>query len=189
MPTRNKPLVWLLVGFLLLSLLLTGLFGHRMIWRPLRVKLFYVETTCVVLDKKLQNEFSLDPEVGATERPLIHIEYEAGGRTRQTWAYDASGISDNLHDSNMAVLARFTKGQRYPCWYDPDNPDSAVLTRSFSWWSLMAMIPLTFAVLVAGGLIFKQRLREITPGPSIDDNPRPQSIHPPITKGTPCSDE
>ena len=44
-------------------------------------------------------------------RPLIHIEYEAGGRIRQAWTYDASGIFDDRRNSNVASLARFTKGQ------------------------------------------------------------------------------
>ncbi len=57
----------------------------------------------------------------------------------------------------MAILARFTKGQRCPCWYDPSDPDSAVVSRSFSWWSLVLLIPLTFVAIGAGGLIHNRR--------------------------------
>jgi uncharacterized protein DUF3592 len=188
MPTSNKPPGWMLVGFLLLGLLLTGLFGHVMVWRPLRIQLFYVETTCIVLEKKLESVDSLNLDAGATERPLIHIEYQAVGRTRQTWTYDASGISDKLHNSNMVILARFTKGQRYPCWYDPDNPDSAVLTRSFSWWTVMVMIPLTFMVIGAKCLIYNRRFRETTQGTSVDLSQGPELTRPPEPKENPCDD-
>jgi hypothetical protein len=82
------------------------LFGYVMIWRPLRANLFFVETTCVVLDKKLETPVG----GGIATRPLIHIEYDAGGRIRQAWTYDTTGIYDDLRDSNVATLARFTKG-------------------------------------------------------------------------------
>ena len=96
MPTSSKPPGWIFVLFLVFGLPLTGLFGYPMIWRPLRVNLIFVETTCVVLDKKLETSVG-DP--GLTMRPLIHIEYEAGGRIRQAWTYDASGIFDDRRNS------------------------------------------------------------------------------------------
>lgn len=159
MSTSSKPSVWPYLGFLIVGLLCTGGFGYVMIWRPLRVNLFYVETTCVVLDKKLVQGNS---DGQATAKPLIHIAYEVDGRIRQAWTYDSSGIADNLHDSNMAILAQFPKGQHCPCWYDPDDPDSAVLTRSFSLWSLMLLIPLAFTTIGAGGLIYSRMVHELT---------------------------
>jgi hypothetical protein len=163
--------------FLFFGLILTAVFGYPLVWLPLRVHLFYLETTCIVLDKKLDEQFDAD---GNTSRPLIHIEYTADGRPRQVWTYDAGGVYTNLHDSNRAVLDQFEKGKRYPCWYDPANPDSAVLTRSFTWWSLMELVPLTFAAIGAGGLIYLRRTRDTAPAAPALPAPRWRDLGPVI---------
>jgi hypothetical protein len=111
MSSGNKPPTWMWFGFLFLGLL-TGQFGYVMIWRPLRVNLFYVETTCIVLDKKLESVDSLSPEVGTTERPLIKIEYEAGGRSRQTWTYRGSR---NQKRSESGVFRKDDGSSELPC--------------------------------------------------------------------------
>ena len=165
------------VFFLLMGLIGTAVFGYLMIWLPLRVNLFYVETTCVVLDKRLEEKQDDD---GPTSRPLIFIEYTAVGRARQAWTYDATGIFSNLHNANRAVLQRFEKGQRCPCWYDPANPDSAVLTRSFGWASLMVLIPVTFAVVGAGGLIHNRRSRKVAPAVPVLPAPGFRELRPAI---------
>jgi hypothetical protein len=157
-PTQRKtPGFIICLAFLVVGLILTAVFGNWLVWLPLRTHLQYVETTCVVLDKRLEQEAGR--RQGKNSRPLIHIEYSAGGRRYRVWTYDATGMFTNLHDSNRAVLQQFEKGQRYPCWYDPDDPEHAVLTRSLSWWGLLVLIPLTFAVVGGAGLIAIHRTR------------------------------
>jgi len=146
--------------FLFLGLILTFAFGYWMIWLPLCAQLFYQETDCVVLDKRLDENRDA---AGTTSRALFHIEYMAEGRQRKVWTYDASGIYSNFNEANLAVLQQFQKGKHYPCWYDPGNPDHAVLTRSFSWWSLIVLLPLIFVFIGAGGLIFNRSKRDATP--------------------------
>ncbi len=177
-PASRRSPGCMFVGFLLIGLCLTVAFGYGMIWLPLRVNLVYVETTCVVLDKKIEERVS---EEGMVSRPLIQIEYEVGGGVRQAWTYDASGIYSNLDDSNRAVLAQFKKGQRYPCWFDPSNPNSAVVTRSFSWWSMMVLIPLLFTVIGAGGLICRRRFRDTAPPTPAVPAPRWRDLRPVVS--------
>jgi hypothetical protein len=156
----------LFVASLLLGLFLTAVLGYSMIYLPLRVNLSYVETSCVVLDKRLDQNVDED---GLTTRPLFYIEYNAAGLLRRVWTYDASGISSNMHDANLAILKRFEKGQHCTCWYDPDDPDRAVLTRSFSWWGLMVLVSLTLTGIGAGGLIRNRRPRATSPAEPSQD--------------------
>ena len=139
--------------FFLLGLVLTAVFGYFMIWLPLRANLFFTETTCVVLDKRLAEQ---DGEDGKTYRPEIHIEYVVNGVPQRTWTYDAAGVFTNEHAAHVRTLGQFQVGQRYPCWFDPGKPDRAVLTRRFSWWGLMVLIPVAFMVFGAIGLMSKR---------------------------------
>ena len=158
----NKPGGCFYFAFFLLGLVLSVLFGYLMIWPPLRANLFFSETTCVVLDKRLAEQ---DGEDGKSSRPEIHIEYTSNGVPHRTWTYDAAGVFTNLHDANRRTLERFQVGQRYPCWFDPAQPDRAVLTRHFTWWCLMVLIPLAFLVFGACGLLVSKRSAEPQPAP------------------------
>ncbi|MFO0877737.1 MAG: DUF3592 domain-containing protein [Gemmataceae bacterium] len=148
--TSARPPGCFFAIFLILGLILTVVFGYQMVWLPLRVYLFFVQTECVVLDSRLEEHRDAD---GLTHRPMFHIEYAAAGQLRRTWTYDASGIFSDGAQGHQAALRQFQKGQRYPCWYDPANPDSAVLTRTVSPWSLMVLIPLLFLVIGVVGLL------------------------------------
>jgi hypothetical protein len=142
------------VVFLVIGLVGTAVFGHLLVWLPLRARFVYVQADCVVLDKRLDESRGED---GPTYRPLVHIEYEAEGRPRRAWTYDAAGMFTSGRARQQAVLDRFQKGQRYPCWYDPSDPDRAVLTREFSLWGLMVLIPLAFVAFGASGLVYNWR--------------------------------
>jgi hypothetical protein len=171
---RSGPPAFVFGLMLVFGLILTAVLGYGFIWLPLRVNLFYQQTDCVVLDKRLEESQSTDPDdhrVHTLYRPLIYIKYAAGGRPRQVWTYDATGASTSWYGANQAILDRFQKGQRYPCWYDPDHPDSAVLTRSFSLLSLMALTPLIIAVIGAAGLIHSFRARGSAPNEPLVPTP------------------
>src|SRR5262245_33990534 len=165
--TNARPPGCFFAAFLLLGVILTAVFGYLMVWLPLRVRLHYVQTDCVVLDKRLEESRGED---GPTYRPMIHVEYTVDGRAHRTWTYDASGMYTDGRARHQAVLDQFQKGQRYPCWYDPSDPDKAVLTRDFSWWGLMVLIPLVFVAIGAGGLIYNWRA-----------GPAPQPARPMLT--------
>jgi MFS family permease len=123
----------------------------------LRAAYAYVETDCVVLEKKLEE--SQDDEGGITYRPAIRIRYTVANRDHDIWTYDTVRAYGNIRGWSQAILDRFQVGGHYPCWYDPDDPGKAVLTRELSWFLLFALIPLIFVILGAGGLIYNWRHR------------------------------
>lgn len=159
--TSAKPPGCFWAFFLLIGLMVAAVFGYTMVWLPVRVNLFYVETTCIVLDKRLEQVGG--GKNGPTFRPLIHIEYTVANQVHRAWTYDASSMSDNLRARQQAILDRFQQGQQYPCWFDPGNPDKAVLTREFSLWGLMIVIPLIFVAIGAGGLIYNRKSTDQSP--------------------------
>jgi hypothetical protein len=146
-PPRNQPPGCFWAFFLIIGLAVFAAFAWGMILPAARARFVFVETRCTVLDKRL----------GAggddTWRPEIRIEYQVDGRRHDTWTYDAAGVYSNGRAAKEAILAGFVQGRQYPCWYDPADPDRAVLVRSFDWWMLMALIPLIFVVVGAVGLI------------------------------------
>jgi hypothetical protein len=122
-----------------------------------RVHHEFVQTSCKVLDKRIGETQDGD---GTLYRPELRIEYEAGGVTYRDWHYDIHGIYTSGRENAQAVLDRFdlhgeAKKNLYPCWYDPTNPDVAVLVREYRlwiWWAFAA--PISFIAIGAGGLIY-----------------------------------
>lgn len=118
----------------------------RPLWRANHV---YVETSCVVLGKRIAENHDGD---GTTYRPEIHIKYTADGQEFQTWTYSASKVWSSGRARKQRILDQFVVGNEYPCWYDPDEPSLAVLVRGWSWAYLFALLPLVFVVIGAGGI-------------------------------------
>jgi hypothetical protein len=117
-----------------------------------RVNHGFVQQTCVLLQKRLVRQ---DGESGPIYRPEFRIEYHVHGTTyRPPGAYDLHRTPFNREDA-QAVLDRFTEGRKYPCWYDPGNPDAVVLVRGYQWWIwLVLLIPVSFVALGAGGSVY-----------------------------------
>jgi hypothetical protein len=136
-----------LLGGLGLSL---GIFA-TMTLPELRVNRDFVETTCRVVDKQL------DQEVDAYAfRPKIKIEFQVAGVThRVETTYDIAGRYNADRHHSQAILDAFQVGQEYPCWYDPRDHERAVLVQGYSWYAtLMLLFPVPFLAIGGGGLIF-----------------------------------
>jgi hypothetical protein len=121
----------------------------RPLWRANHV---YVESRCVVLDKRIVE--GRGNKGGTTYRPEIHISYNVSGRAYQTWTYDAAKVSSSGRAGKQKIIDQFVAGREYPCWYDPDDPSKAVLVRGFSWAYLFILLPLVFVAVGAGGIYF-----------------------------------
>lgn len=117
----------------------------------LRVNRDYLETTCRVLSKRLKEEGD-----GFAYRPEIEIEYQVAGDTHHVMnTYDIAGRYNSDRQYSQNILDAFQVGSQYPCWYDPRDPDRAVLVRGYSWYaSLMMLFPVPFLAIGGGGLIF-----------------------------------
>jgi hypothetical protein len=106
-----------------------------------RVNHRYLPSSCVVLDKKLATEMvatSVDRgEVAFTElrpwfHPQIKIQYEVSGKQFEVWTYASTAEPSPDRAEQQAILDGFLVGVTYPCWYDPDRPNMAVLVRGHS---------------------------------------------------------
>jgi hypothetical protein len=121
-----------------------------------RVRNEFVETTCTVLDSRLQSD-----ESGSLFRPEIEIEYKVDGVDYLAWTYDiatalnAPSSYSNDKEGKQAVLGEFAQRERVPCWYDPDDPNVVVIERGSSWWVwLLFVIPLSFLLIGGGGALY-----------------------------------
>ncbi len=116
----------------------------------------FAETPCTVLDKRLGQRPGSD---GGSYRPEILIRYTVGDRTLETWTYDITFNSTwgyaASRESPQSKIDRFTTVKQYPCWYDPDDPATAVVVRGYSgWlWSLL-LLPVSFMIIGGAGLLY-----------------------------------
>lgn len=115
------------------------------------------------------------------------FRWSGGGTTEQTsqlpeftFKFRVNGIPfiatgfDNLDGkaASFEDYRAFNTGGRYPCWYDPDQPERAVLRRHVHWpFYLGALIPGVF-ILMGGSLMLRSRRR------------RPDTGHVRVTDGT-----
>lgn len=145
---------------------------------------------CVVRDKQLGRK---DTAEGPHFRPEIRIEYQVAGETYVVWTYDIRQAYSADQEKAQAILDQFAVGQKYPCWYDPEDPKVAVLVRGYSWWFwLLFLVPVSFVVTGGAGLLYaawtwgKSAERRAAPGsrpaplPRGDGWPHPQSEYPAI---------
>lgn len=130
----------------------------------------YLQASAIVLDKRLDSQLFdvLNPKgrpVKQQERfkPEIKIRYEIEGRTFELWTYDG-GSTYFDRDSQQAIIDSFVVGEKYPCWYDPDRPDQAVLVRSRSWGAYVFLIlPIGLLVVGAAGFVIAWKVASIPP--------------------------
>jgi hypothetical protein len=74
------------------------------------------------------------------------------------------GSSTDYSDAQRLVL-RYPAGARATCWVNPDNPDEAVLKRTWPLVGLMVPFPLLFIAIGLGGLWFTWRTAKPKEGP------------------------
>lgn len=84
----------------------------------------WTETTCFITDSGLAHG-------RRTTRAVVEYRYQAGGRT---FTGDRVGFqplgSSSRPNAAIALVDRLQPGTTTPCWYDPDQPDDAVLDRT-----------------------------------------------------------
>lgn len=113
----------------------------------------FAESTCTVVSERVAQ---VENEGRIKYRPEVTFRFKtAHDKEVETSGFDASGVYYTDEESSREALAKFTPGSQYPCWYDPQNPQTAVLERGYSMYAWV--IPLLPAALVAigvGGLIY-----------------------------------
>ncbi len=125
----------------------------------------YALGTCLVLEKRLDShEFSPLEKKKESYRPAVHIQYEVNGREFKVWTYDTVRSYSDNRDANQAILDNIELGKTYPCWYDPDQPDQAILVQSEIWGAYVALIiPIGFWIIGTLGLLFAWKITSVQP--------------------------
>jgi hypothetical protein len=120
----------------------------------------YLPNSCVVLDRRLASERFDDPDGGAREgyHPEIKIHYQVDGRKYEVWTYDALRWFSSDRAAQQAIVDSFQVGATYPCWYDPDRPEKAILVRGHAW-GLYVLLIGNIGFLLIGGLAIRQENR------------------------------
>jgi len=138
--------------FLIVGCAASALMLSRLVIPEFRANRQFVESTCTVLAKDIAEVRASD---GVHYRPDVTIRYQAGRDTQDATTYDITRTSFTDRQQAQAVLDRYDLGQPYACWYDPMNPDRAVLERGYSGWLYMLLlIPISFVAIGTGGLIY-----------------------------------
>ncbi|MGD9646068.1 MAG: DUF3592 domain-containing protein [Pirellulales bacterium] len=115
-----------------------------------RVNHSFVEGRALVLEKRLRETNEGEPQ---SYRPEVLIRYDVDGTVYHARTYNITRSSSTNREKEEALLAPFTAGLRVPFWYDPRNPDSAVVVRGYTWTSwLLLLVPVSFVVAGGGGL-------------------------------------
>jgi hypothetical protein len=111
-----------------------------------RARTVFVATTCTIVDR---GSSGFAPEIAYV--PMAVVRYEAGGRTRVASGFDVRGTMYGSNDPDAS--RQFAAGARYPCWYDPEQPQRVILRQGPSFAVWFALLPVAILMLTLGGLI------------------------------------
>ena len=137
--------------FLVMGLVLAGLF----IWaffQDVDVYRNFEEGTCKILSKHiLENDGDDGPTYAPDFRFLVNT---SSGERYETSGYQRIRQYSSGRSGKEEILDRFQVERVYPCWYDPDNPQVAVLVRgsSLGWVNVLIIIPLVFVAIGLAGV-------------------------------------
>lgn len=105
----------------------------------------FLPTTCNIIDKTLETR--VGSKHSKTYRVNFLVTYSVKNYTYKIWTYDISRGYSSFLTENKAILNKFDIGRSYPCWYDHDNPETAVLKKGLKQFSLDDYFILGFTTL------------------------------------------
>jgi hypothetical protein len=111
-----------------------------------RARTIFVATTCTIVDR---GSSGFAPEI--TYIPMAVVRYEAGGRTRVSSGFDVRGTMYGSNDPDAS--RQFATGGRYPCWYDPAQPQRVILRQGPSFTAWFALLPIAVLTLSLSALL------------------------------------
>jgi hypothetical protein len=128
--------------------------------------------TCTILEKNIVQTPIGDPQYGRyvayTPRFtfLVNVSPDKTQRvegydTTPVWGLDVTGGTSE--SDAQVILDRFQIGRNYPCWYDPNNPSRAILTREYNFSPAYIFGALIALEVVVGIVWGRQVLRFIDP--------------------------
>jgi hypothetical protein len=110
------------------------------------------------------------------------IRYTVDGREYEKWAYDSFEYYTAWRWPKERMLERFTVGEMYPCWHDPEDPSQVVVVRGYSFLTyVFAALFVATAGLTAWGAV--RRFAGVAPEPVAESTPAPVRV--PTDSGQP----
>ncbi len=156
---RGKRVLLLLGLFIILT---SGFFYLRYINQSSyllpdkEVKPHYSQTTCRIVSKKLADHrfivrrYRADFLVSYTVSHIQYRRWVSGNGLDKSYFSDASAQED--------ILSRYHVGGNYPCYYNPQDPEMAVLVLRHDWGSMFPVIAVS-AILLLTFYYFLKHLR------------------------------
>ncbi|HEX4131578.1 MAG TPA: DUF3592 domain-containing protein [Pirellulales bacterium] len=138
--------VFLVLGCVSLAVILSQLTVPN--WRA---NYSFEPTECTVLDTRVAESAGRGRVV---YRPEVRIAYMIDGVDHRIWTYD--NVAMFIHDEAWCrqAIAAFKPGERRTCWYDPQNPERAIVVRGENWFAWLALVvPLSFLAIGGTGLV------------------------------------
>lgn len=137
-----------------------------------RIHNVYVQGTCTIISKHLHES---DGEDGTTYRPVFEFELEGpggpelggDGKKFRATGYDGVDVSTSGRSSSQSILNQYKTGGKYTCWYDPANPQKAVLVKPSAWNLLWGLFPLPFIAAGLFGTVWVVRSKLKRRGPPV----------------------
>jgi uncharacterized protein DUF3592 len=83
----------------------------------------------------------------------ILYTYSVGGREYESNRYDFLGGSDSDSAGKEAIVERYPAGARVVCFVNPEDPNEAVLSRDWSVFYLIGLVPLAMVACGVFGLV------------------------------------
>ncbi|HEX9945088.1 MAG TPA: DUF3592 domain-containing protein [Thermoanaerobaculia bacterium] len=184
---RAGPSTGCLVMFFLVFLLTGGIVSVFTFVLPTAGYLAarsWTQTECDVLESRVAESTDSD---STTYRPEIVYTYSAGGRTYRSDRYDFFGVWSSGRKGKEEIVARYPPGARVTCWFDPANPEEAVLSRELGLLHLLGLLPLIFVFVGLGGLVWTvragRRARALAAAPVAAGSASPFGVAPPPGAG------
>ena len=132
----------------------------------------YRETRCTVFGSEIDafRSRSRSSSQEPSYKPVFAVRYPVDGVEMFSTGYTTgSAFNFNTRASAGSVFDRFATGTTHPCWYDPQDPRTVLLTRGPGGAYVFALLPIP--VLLIGLSMLKgsrRRKRDAVPGAGID---------------------
>lgn len=111
----------------------------------------WVKTPCTVESSRVLTHSDSD---GSTYSVDVLYRYSFRNQTYRSNRYSFMGGSSSGYKSKAEAVKNFPAGKNAFCYVDPKNPSNAVLHRGWTWEMLIILVPLLFAVIGLGGILY-----------------------------------
>lgn len=145
-----KDIALVALLFIAVPGLMLGVFGY-IFYQDLRVNFIYKKTNAIIISSEVdQYEVKRTGSAVMTVTeyfPKIKYTYNVNGKPHVAGRLDVWESSYRSSEIPRNIVRRYMKGEQVLCWYDPNVPDHAVLSKEFNKKYLFAIVPLLFLIL------------------------------------------